>query len=34
MGMVGIFLVRNEDGSVPMQAQMALDRYHGHQHQM
>jgi FtsP/CotA-like multicopper oxidase with cupredoxin domain len=34
MGMVGIFLVQNEDGSVPMHAQMALDRYHGHQHHM
>jgi manganese oxidase len=34
MGMVGIFLVANEDGSVPMHAQMALDRYHEHQHRM
>ncbi|SFB25191.1 Multicopper oxidase [Amycolatopsis marina] len=31
-GMAGIFLVRNEDGSLPDGAQAALDRYHGHEH--
>ncbi|WP_028661954.1 multicopper oxidase domain-containing protein [Saccharomonospora saliphila] len=29
-GMAGVFLVRNEDGSMPPGAQEALDRYHGH----
>lgn len=29
-GMAGIFLVLNEDGSMPEGAQAALDRYHGH----
>jgi manganese oxidase len=29
-GMSGIFLVRNEDGSVPAHAQAALERFHGH----
>jgi FtsP/CotA-like multicopper oxidase with cupredoxin domain len=29
-GMAGIFLVRNEDGSLPDGAQAALDRYHQH----
>ncbi|AYY13165.1 copper oxidase [Actinobacteria bacterium YIM 96077] len=29
-GMAGIFLVRNEDGTLPDGAQEALDRYHGH----
>lgn len=28
-GMAGVFLVRNEDGSIPPHAQEALDRYHG-----
>nr|WP_216853802.1 multicopper oxidase domain-containing protein [Phytoactinopolyspora halotolerans] len=31
-GMAGIFLVRNEDGSLPDGAQEALDRYYGHDH--
>ncbi|WP_235999481.1 multicopper oxidase domain-containing protein [Qaidamihabitans albus] len=31
-GMAGVFLVRNEDGSLPEGAQAALDRYYGHQH--
>lgn len=30
-GMVGIFLVRNEDGSIPDHAQAALDRFHQHE---
>ncbi|SDU62458.1 multicopper oxidase domain-containing protein [Jiangella alkaliphila] len=29
-GMAGIFLVRNEDGSIPDHAQEAIDRYHAH----
>ncbi|WP_232376758.1 multicopper oxidase domain-containing protein [Amycolatopsis aidingensis] len=29
-GMAGIFLVRNEDGSMPPGAQEAIDRYRGH----
>lgn len=29
-GMAGVFLVRNEDGSMPDGAQAALDRYHQH----
>jgi FtsP/CotA-like multicopper oxidase with cupredoxin domain len=29
-GMAGVFLVRNEDGSMPEGAQEALDRYHHH----
>ncbi|PSL03090.1 multicopper oxidase [Haloactinopolyspora alba] len=29
-GMAGIFLVRNEDGSMPEGAQEAIDRYHNH----
>ncbi|WP_024874457.1 multicopper oxidase domain-containing protein [Saccharomonospora piscinae] len=29
-GMAGVFLVRNEDGSMPEGAQEAIDRYHGH----
>ncbi|MEU3270343.1 multicopper oxidase domain-containing protein [Saccharomonospora sp. NPDC006951] len=29
-GMVGVFLVRNADGSMPEGAQEALDRYHDH----
>ena len=29
-GMAGVFLVLNEDGSVPEGAQAAIDRYHGH----
>ncbi|WP_233275866.1 multicopper oxidase domain-containing protein [Isoptericola variabilis] len=31
-GMAGVFLVRNEDGSLPDGAQEALDRYRDHQH--
>ncbi|MEV4316249.1 multicopper oxidase domain-containing protein [Actinocrispum sp. NPDC049592] len=31
-GMVGIFLVRNADGSMPPGAQDAIDRFHGHVH--
>lgn len=31
-GMVGIFLVRNRDGSMPPGAQEAIDRFHGHVH--
>jgi FtsP/CotA-like multicopper oxidase with cupredoxin domain len=31
-GMAGIFLVRNEDGSMPDGAQEAIDRYHNHDH--
>jgi FtsP/CotA-like multicopper oxidase with cupredoxin domain len=31
-GMVGIFLVRNADGSMPPGAQEAIDRYHGANH--
>jgi hypothetical protein len=31
-GMVGLFLVRNADGSMPPGAQEAIDRYHGHDH--
>jgi FtsP/CotA-like multicopper oxidase with cupredoxin domain len=31
-GMSGIFLVRNEDGSVPAAAQAAIDRFHAQQH--
>jgi FtsP/CotA-like multicopper oxidase with cupredoxin domain len=31
-GMAGIFLVRNEDGSLPEGAQEALDRYFDHDH--
>lgn len=31
-GMAGVFLVRNEDGSLPEGAQAALDRYHQHHH--
>jgi FtsP/CotA-like multicopper oxidase with cupredoxin domain len=31
-GMVGIFLVRNADGSMPPGAQEAIDRFHGHVH--
>ena len=31
-GMSGIFLVRNEDGSLPEGAQAALDRFHAHAH--
>jgi FtsP/CotA-like multicopper oxidase with cupredoxin domain len=31
-GMVGIFLVRNPDGSMPAGAQEAIDRFHGHAH--
>jgi FtsP/CotA-like multicopper oxidase with cupredoxin domain len=32
-GMVGLFLVRNADGSMPAGAQEAIDRFHNHQHQ-
>jgi FtsP/CotA-like multicopper oxidase with cupredoxin domain len=31
-GMVGLFLVRNPDGSMPAGAQEAIDRFHGHHH--
>lgn len=31
-GMVGLFLVRNADGSLPPGAQEAIDRFHGHIH--
>jgi manganese oxidase len=31
-GMVGLFLVRNSDGSMPAGAQEAIDRFHNHQH--
>lgn len=31
-GMVGLFLVRNSDGSLPPGAQEAIDRFHGHMH--
>jgi FtsP/CotA-like multicopper oxidase with cupredoxin domain len=31
-GMVGLFLVRNADGSMPAGAQEAIDRFHGHVH--
>lgn len=31
-GMVGLFLVRNPDGSMPAGAQEAIDRFHQHQH--
>jgi FtsP/CotA-like multicopper oxidase with cupredoxin domain len=31
-GMVGLFLVRNPDGSLPPGAQEAIDRFHGHMH--
>jgi FtsP/CotA-like multicopper oxidase with cupredoxin domain len=31
-GMVGLFLVRNPDGSLPPGAQEAIDRFHGHTH--
>ncbi|WP_432838102.1 multicopper oxidase domain-containing protein [Dactylosporangium sp. CA-092794] len=31
-GMVGLFLVRNADGSMPAGAQEAIDRFHGHAH--
>jgi FtsP/CotA-like multicopper oxidase with cupredoxin domain len=31
-GMVGLFLVRNPDGSLPPGAQEAMDRFHGHTH--
>jgi FtsP/CotA-like multicopper oxidase with cupredoxin domain len=31
-GMVGLFLVRNADGSMPPGAQEAIDRFHNHQH--
>jgi FtsP/CotA-like multicopper oxidase with cupredoxin domain len=31
-GMVGLFLVRNPDGSLPPGAQQAIDRFHGHTH--
>ncbi|HWM07189.1 MAG TPA: multicopper oxidase domain-containing protein [Actinophytocola sp.] len=31
-GMVGLFLVRNPDGSMPAGAQEAIDRFHGHDH--
>jgi FtsP/CotA-like multicopper oxidase with cupredoxin domain len=31
-GMAGVFLVRNEDGSLPDGAQEALDRYRQHEH--
>jgi manganese oxidase len=31
-GMVGLFLVRNSDGSMPAGAQEAIDRFHDHQH--
>lgn len=30
-GMVGLFLVRNSDGSMPAGAQEAIDRFHNHQ---
>jgi FtsP/CotA-like multicopper oxidase with cupredoxin domain len=33
-GMVGLFLVRNADGSMPAGAQEAIDRFHGHMHSM
>jgi FtsP/CotA-like multicopper oxidase with cupredoxin domain len=33
-GMVGLFLVRNSDGSLPPGAQEAIDRFHGHTHTM
>jgi manganese oxidase len=32
-GMAGIFLVRNEDGSVPAAARAAIDRFHAQEHQ-
>jgi FtsP/CotA-like multicopper oxidase with cupredoxin domain len=32
-GMVGLFLVRNADGSMPAGAQEAIDRFHGHAHE-
>jgi hypothetical protein len=31
-GMVGLFLVRNADGSMPPGAQEAVDRFRHHQH--
>jgi hypothetical protein len=31
-GMVGLFLVRNADGSMPAGAQEAIDRFHDHAH--
>jgi FtsP/CotA-like multicopper oxidase with cupredoxin domain len=31
-GMVGLFLVRNPDGSLPAGAQDAIDRFHQHEH--
>ncbi|MGH3762476.1 multicopper oxidase domain-containing protein [Actinophytocola sp.] len=33
-GMVGLFLVRNSDGSMPAGAQEAIDRFHAHQHEV
>jgi FtsP/CotA-like multicopper oxidase with cupredoxin domain len=33
-GMVGLFLVRNPDGSMPAGAQEAIDRFHQHQHEV
>jgi FtsP/CotA-like multicopper oxidase with cupredoxin domain len=33
-GMVGLFLVRNADGSMPAGAQEAIDRFHQHQHEV
>jgi len=33
-GMVGLFLVRNANGSMPAGAQEAIDRFHQHQHEM
>ncbi|GAB3894806.1 multicopper oxidase domain-containing protein [Kibdelosporangium lantanae] len=32
LGMSGVFLVRNADGSMPPGAQDAIDRFHGHVH--
>ena len=31
-GMVGLWLVRNSDGSMPAGAQDAIDRFHNHAH--